>query len=143
MERQTGYVTRLELVESQDKLKTDIMRQINKTHDDIDKVDDKVDQLRDIVLPLVESSKQTAENTKVIAASLTDFVKTQQETNTKLQEKQNNQELAIQGLHNVTGAISTKKKANAGIIIAVIGGISTIVGGIIAMAPKLFQVFGG
>ena len=51
------YVTHLDLMRSQKELKEDV-------HSKIDKVDGKVDYLNKIVLPLVESSKQTAKNTE-------------------------------------------------------------------------------
>lgn len=138
MERQTGYVTQLELLERQQELKSDLMRHIGKTNDNVEKVDEKVDDLRDIVLPLVKSSEQTAENTKNMATSLDKFVEAQRATNSKLYEKQNTHDVAIERLTLVTGEISTKKKLNAGIIVATITGITTVVAAIIAVAPKLF-----
>ena len=57
MENPKSYVTRLELERTQSNLKTELKKEINA-------VDDKVDGLKELVLPLVETSKQTAENTK-------------------------------------------------------------------------------
>lgn len=132
MDQQTGYVTRLELVESQHRLKEDVTSRI-------DGVDDKVDNLRDMVLPLLETSKQTAENTRKMAESMDRFTEGQRATNGRIYEKMNGQDVVIEGLKHTAGANTDKKKSNAlliGTIITTVGGVIT---GLFALAPYIFN----
>ena len=132
MDKQTGYVTRLELVETQLQLKDDVTKRI-------DDVDEKVDNLRDIVLPLVESSKQTAVNTGKMAVSMDRFTEAQRNTNGRIYEKMNGHDVSLERLNVVTGAQSESKKANATVLVAVIGGVGAIITGLFALAPVLFN----
>lgn len=132
MDQQTSYVTRLELIESQHRLKEDVTKRI-------DIVDEKVDNLRDVVLPLAESSKQTAENTGKMAASLEKFTEAQRGKNESIYEKINGHDVEFARLNVLTGAQSETKKANATVLVAVIGGVTAIIGGLFALAPHLFN----
>jgi len=132
MDKQAGFVTRLELIESQHRLKEDVTKRI-------DVVDEKVDNLRDVVLPLVESSKQTAENTRKIAESMDRFTEAQRGTNDRVNEKINGHSISLERLNVVTGAQSEHKKANATVLVAVIGGVVAIISGLFALAPYLFN----
>ena len=84
MASEKEYVTRLELIKTQQDLKNDVTVKI-------DEVDKKVDTLNDIVLPLVESSKQTAVNTNRMASSLDKFTEEQRKTNGKFYDRLHDQ----------------------------------------------------
>lgn len=132
MEQQAPYVTRLELIETQHRLKEDVTKRI-------DVVDEKVDNLRDVVLPLAESSKQTAANTGKMADTMEKFTEAQRETNGRLNEKLSSHDVEFARLSVIAGAKSEDKKANATIIVAVIAGFAAIVGGLFTLAPFLFN----
>lgn len=120
------------MYKSQQALKDDLTEQINN-------VDDKVDNLRDMVLPLVESSKQTAENTRKIAESMDSFTTEQRNTNGKLYSKLNDHDIELTQLGVKTRSQADIRKANATIIVAIIGAVSVVIGGIFALAPHLFN----
>lgn len=132
MEKETRLVTRLELVESQHKLKNEVNKKI-------ENIDDKVDDLRDIVLPLAESSKQTAENTKKIADTIDDFTKEQYKTNGRLWSKINNHEVSLTEIGVTSKAKSDVWSSNAKIIVSVISIIGILITGIFSLAPLFFK----
>ena len=98
-----------------------------------------MDTLNDIVLPLVETSKQTAENTAKMALSLDDFAKEQRKTNGKFYDRLHDHELSINELGQKTKAQVEEKKANATVTVAVIGAIVGITTAIFNLAPLLFK----
>lgn len=132
MDKQAGYVTRLELVEAQGRLKDDVTKRI-------DIVDEKVDNLRDVVLPLAESSKQTAENTRKIAESMDKFTDAQRGKNEVIYEKLNGHDVELARVNALNGAKSEEKKASATVLVAVIGGVVAVITGLFALAPYLFN----
>lgn len=132
MEKQAGYVTRLELIESQQELKNDM-------NGKIEEVDDKVDHLNKLVLPLLESSKQTAKNTERMAQSLDEFTSEQRTTNGKMYSKMNDHDKSITELNIKTNVQSDVKNANAKIIVAVITAVGALIVGIFNLAPLLFN----
>lgn len=132
MDQQAPFVTRLELIESQHRLKEDVSKRI-------DVVDEKVDTLRDLVLPMGESLKQTAENTRKMAESMDRFTEAQRGTNGRIYEKMNGHDVEFARLNAINGAKSENKKANATVIVAVIGGIAAVIGGLFTLAPYLFN----
>jgi len=132
VEKQKGYVTKLELFESQQRLEKGVNKKI-------DAVDDKVDNLRDMVLPLVESSKQTAKNTERMVDSLDAFTKEQRKTNGKIYTQLNDHEKTLAVLGEKTEAKMEETHANAKVIVAVIGIIGIVVTGIFNLAPILFN----
>lgn len=85
-----NYVTREELLEKEMQIQREMMVFYDKNSQKIDTVDGKVDDLKDLVLPLVESSKATANNTEKIATSLDIFINKQTETNGDLYSKISN-----------------------------------------------------
>jgi hypothetical protein len=117
----SAFITHRELVATQKELHDDLSKEIGS-------VDSKVDNLRDIVLPLVEGIKQIAENTKQTATSMDEFVKEQRLTNGLTGDRINNQQIEIVGLQHKTAGIEDKKKSSALIIVAVITGVPTIIG---------------
>ena len=132
MEEQTRIVTQLELVKSQQRLKDEMTGEIKQ-------VDDKVDDLRSIVLPLVETSKQTADNTKNISDAINDFTKEQRKTNSNMWNKLNDHDVSLAEIGITSKTKSDTWKANAQIIVAVIGIIGLIITGIFNIAPLFFQ----
>ncbi|MET3658546.1 hypothetical protein [Sporosarcina psychrophila] len=132
MDQQAPYVTRLELIESQHRLKEDVSKRI-------DVVDEKVDTLRDLVLPMGESLKQTAENTRKMAESMDRFTEAQRGTNGRIYEKMNGHDVEFARLNVIAGSQTENKKTNAKVLVAVIGGIVTIITGLFALAPYLFN----
>ena len=125
------YVTHLDLMRSQKELKEDV-------HSKIDKVDGKVDYLNKIVLPLVESSKQTAKNTEKMAISMDKFTEEQRKTNSNIYKRINEQDVSLAELGKVTSSHADKRKSNVTIIVAVIGAMATIITGIFGLAPYIF-----
>ena len=125
------YVTHLDLMRSQKELKEDV-------NSKIDKVDGKVDYLNNIVLPLVESSKQTAKNTEKMAISMDKFTEEQRKTNSNIYKRINEQDVSLAELGKVTSSHADKRKSNVTIIVAVIGAMATIITGIFGLAPYIF-----
>ena len=132
MENEKKYVTKIELYQTQREIESKLYGKING-------VEDKVDTLNDIVLPLVETSKQTAENTAKMALSLDDFAKEQRKTNGKFYDRLHDHELSINELGQKTKAQVEEKKANAAITTAVISGIVGVTIAIFNLAPLLFN----
>lgn len=132
MEKQTGYVTRLELVQTQQDLKKEV-------NGKIETVDGKVDNLRDMVLPLVESNNQVAKNTERMANSLDAFTTEQRKTNGSIYNKINSHEKSITSLEIKTSTQSEVRKANATVIVAVIGVVAVLITGIFNIAPLVFN----
>lgn len=139
MENTKNYVTQLELERAHNALRIDLKK-------DITTVDDKVDDLRDIVLPMVESSKQTAENTRQIAVSMERFTSEQRQTNGKFYDKFNQNDVTfadIRGQFDAVGirlsAKTEEKKMNAGLLTTVIVVCGGIITAIFQFAPTLFN----
>lgn len=125
------YVTHLDLMRSQKELKEDV-------NSKIDEVDGKVDYLNNIVLPLVESSKQTAKNTEKMAISMDKFTEEQRKTNNNIYNRINEQDVSLAELGHVTSSHADKRKSNVTIVVAVIGAMATIITGIFGLAPYIF-----
>lgn len=103
----------------------------------MDKVEDKVDDLKDLVLPLTVAMNQTAENTKEMAKSFKEFALSQSTTNGTFRDKIHNQDLTIADLKNITGSITEKKKWNAGVVVAIITTAGGIMIAVFQLAPVL------
>ncbi len=126
------YVTRYELIKTQNDLKNDVTERIDNVHR-------KVDTLNDIVLPLVESSKQTAKNTDRMATVLDEFTNDQRKRNGDFYDRLHEHDRAIDSLGLKTKYRTEDKKQMAKIIVAGIGLVTAIVGGIFGLAPLLFN----
>lgn len=125
------FVTKAELLEA----KFDVKEEISK---DVKEVDAKVDSLSQVVLPLVESSKQTASNTDRIANTMDEFTKEQRRTNGDFYDRLHVHEKSL-GELGVRHELSTSdKKELVKIIVAGIGFIGVVVSGIFGLAPLLF-----
>lgn len=125
------YITELDLVKAQQELERKFERKV-------DSVDRKVDTLNNIILPLVESSKQTAENTDRIANNLDDFMKDQRNINNDFHSKLHGQELKISRLDLDRDAKVEENKNKATIMVAVITALGGLILGLINLAPTLF-----
>src|SRR5699024_6918643 len=126
------YVTRLELIKTQQDLKNDVTVKI-------EEVDRKVDTLNEIVLPLEESSKQTAVNTNRMASSLDKFTEEQRKTNGKYYDRWPDHEQSLNDLGKKRKHQIETKRANATIIVAIITALGGLIVGIFNLAPLLFN----
>ena len=127
----SGFITYKDMAETQDALRKDLTTKI-------DAVDEKVDDLRDIVLPLIESSKQTAQNTRQIAQSIDRFTEEQRKTNEKVGDALHSHDKRLDIVTQRTEAYTEQKKANTTVIVAIISAVSAVVTAIIALAPNIF-----
>lgn len=132
MEDEKKYVTELDLLKSNKQLE-------NKMVERIESVDNKVDTLSEIVLPLVESSKQTAENTSRIAQNLDEFTREQRMTNGRFYDSLHAHELELSKLGHKHSAKVEEKKSMAKIVTTVIVALSGVILAIIELAPLLFK----
>ncbi len=132
MANEDEYVTRYELIKTQNDLKNDVTERIDNVHK-------KVDTLNDIVLPLVESSKQTAKNTDRMATVLDEFTTDQRKRNGEFYDRLHDHDRAIDNLGLKTKYRTEDKKQMAKIIVAGIGLVAAIVSGIFGLAPLLFN----
>jgi len=132
MANEDEYVTRYELIKSQNDLKSDVTERIDNVHK-------KVDTLNDIVLPLVESSKQTAKNTDRMANVLDEFTSDQRKRNGEFYDRLHEHDRAIDNLELKTKYRTEDKKEMVKIIVAGISLVGVIVGGIFGLAPLLFN----
>src|SRR5699024_11829943 len=94
----------------------------------------KVDTLNDIVLPLVESSNQTAKNTDRMATVLDEFTKDQRKRNGEFYDRFHEHDRAIDNLGLKTTYRVEDKKAMAKVIVAGLSLAGVIVGGIFGLA---------
>lgn len=132
MANEDEYVTRYELMRSQNDLKSDVTQKIDNVHK-------KVDTLNDIVLPLVESSKQTAKNTDRMATVLDEFTSDQRKRNGDFYDRLHDHDRAIDNLGLKTKYRTEDKKEIVKVIVAGISLVGVIVGGIFGLAPLLFN----
>lgn len=132
MANEKEYVTKLELIETQLVLKNDVTSKI-------ETVDKKVDTLNEIVLPLVESSKQTAKNTDRMATSMDSFVEDQRKRNGEFYDRFHEHDKAIDNLGLKTKYRTEDKKEMVKIIVAGISLAGIIVSGIFGLAPLIFN----
>ena len=127
-----NYATRVELLETQQKLRADLHKRINE-------VDDKIDQINTVVLPLAEFSRLTAENTDRMAKSLDRFTEEQRKTNGKMYDRLNEHDAKLIDLGVKTKTQSEIKKANATIVVAVVTALGGLIVGIFNLAPYFFK----
>lgn len=127
----SAFITYKDMAETQDALRRDLTARI-------DGVDEKVDDLRDLVLPLIESSKQTAENTRQIASSIEKFTDAQRKTNEEVGNALHAHDKRLDVVQKVTEAYSEQKKSNTAVIVAIISALTAVVTAIITIAPNIF-----
>lgn len=129
---QSAFITHRELTRTQEKLRDELSGKIDGSNRRIDGVDDKVDNLRDIVLPLLESSKQTAENTRKMADGFERFAD-------RTNERLNGLDVSTEGLKHIASGATEQKKIRGTIVVAIIGGVTTLIATLFALAPHLFK----
>ncbi|HDU3273436.1 TPA: hypothetical protein RFK70_002935 [Listeria monocytogenes] len=131
-EKQLGYVTILELLEHESKLKTEVSKDIEKIENKVDGLGDDLNDLKDIVVPLSLSLDQIAKNTERTATTLDRFAS---DTTihlhdhdvelTEIKAKSENEEKA--------------KTSDVGVTVAIIGLIGAVITTIITLAPMLWK----
>lgn len=131
-DKKMNYATKVELLETQQKLRADLHKRINE-------VDDKIDQINTVVLPLAEFSRLTAENTDRMAKSLDRFTEEQRKTNGKMYDRLNEHDAKLIDLGVKTKTQSEIKKANATIVVAVVTALGGLIVGIFNLAPYFFK----
>lgn len=146
-QKNRNYVTREELLEKEIQIQKEIMSFYDKNSQKIDTVDEKVDDLKDLVLPLVESSKATANNTEKIATSLDIFINKQTETNGDLYSKISNHRAVLAERKGMAEAKKNNlddreeqaemKNSTKGLII---GGVLGIILALIEIAPAITSI---
>lgn len=152
-----GYITFKEYTESQDRIKRELLRsqetikndlskrlekseaEQDKLEDKVDVIDIKVDQVMALVLPLTVATQNTADNTKEMTRVLKEFTTSQTKTNGMFVEKFHGQDLKITGLEHVTLGLSSKKKYNVGVTVAAISFAGIFIGGLFQLAPLFFN----
>lgn len=143
MENPQDYVTQLEFERKQNEMRLALNKKITD-------VDDKVDNLKDIVLPMVRSSEQTAENTKEIAETMKSFTAEQRKTNGKFYQRLHEHDLEFSEVKNQFETVGVKldaradvKMSNAKLLGIIIVGITGVITAIFQAAPSLMSMFTG
>lgn len=130
------------LLDTQKDLKDELSRRMykgettmEKLGDRVEGLDDKVDDLKIMVLPLLAATEATAKNTERMAVSFDEFAKSQSIKNDTIFNRVSAQDVTIEGLKHITNGITDKKKYNVAIVVAAIGVVATLVTGIFNLAP--------
>lgn len=134
-----NFVTHKALNEAHKEIKQEIMSHVEKVDVKVVAIDNKVSQLNDLVLPMVLSMKQTADNTKEMSTSLKEFTRSQSETNNLIKDKLHDHDLSIQSFEGVVSLVNDRKKYNAGVIVALISLVGIVITGLFNLAPILFN----
>lgn len=148
--KEKSFVTHLELELHGSKIRSDIKREIRLVDENLDRkivsVDDKVDSLKEIVLPMAESSKQTADNTRKTADLMERFTDEQRKTNGKFHDKFHNHELKFSAVDGRFADVGVKldarteaKKHNVALWTAILAIVGGVISGIFQVAPLLFN----
>lgn len=139
MENPQDYVTHLEFERKQNEMRQALNSKIAA-------VDDKVDDLKEIVLPMAESSKQTAENTKEIANTMKAFTEEQRKVNGKFYERHHDHELEFREIKGQFADVGVKlaarteaKISNTKLWVAIIAAFAGIITTIFQAAPSFFN----
>lgn len=122
------YVTRLDLLEHGDKLKKEIRTEIKEVDKNVDELREDMGELKDLVLPISGALQQIVDNTKETAVSLKGVIKKQQEHDIEMAE------FRISSKQK-----GKKREGNTTIIVAIIGGICTIIGTMLTVAPLIWH----
>lgn len=158
LEDSKGFISFKEYTESQDKIKTELLRtqeniknelskRLEKSEAKQDKLEDKVDdianeveQVKDIVVPLSIAMNATADNTKEMSQTLKTFAEGQTITNNMFVEKFHSNDLKMVGLENITSGLASKKNYNLGVTAAMITFGGLFVTGLFQAAPVLIPL---
>ncbi|EAC3455769.1 hypothetical protein LP21_03300 [Listeria monocytogenes] len=131
-EKQTGYVTRLELLEYESKLKIDVSKDIEKIENKVDGLGDDLNDLKDIVIPLSLSLDQIAKNTERTATTLDRFAS---DTTIHLHEH----DIELTSIKAKSEKADKVKNSDAMVTVAIIGLIGAVITTIITLAPIMWK----
>ncbi|EEX0260205.1 hypothetical protein ACTRW1_13460 [Listeria monocytogenes] len=131
-EKQTGFVTRLELLEYESKLKIDVSKDIEKTENKVDGLGDDLNDLKDIVIPLSLSLDQIAKNTERTATTLDRFAS---DTTIHLHEH----DIELTSIKAKSEKADKVKNSDAMVTVAIIGLIGAVITTIITLAPIMWK----
>lgn len=153
-----GFVTMREYGESQDKIKKELLAsqeavkreltkrlekaeiQHDKLDDKINGIDDKVDQVRNVVLPLEVAMNSTALNTEKLVKAFDKFADSQEHRNTQFVEKFHTNDLKVASIENKTNNLTDRKTYNIGVTAAMITFAGLFVTGIFQLAPVIMTM---
>ncbi|HAM1780083.1 TPA: hypothetical protein H9501_002335 [Listeria monocytogenes] len=127
-----GFVTKLDLLERESKLKVEISREIEKVNSKVAGVSSDLSDLKDIVIPLSLSLDQIAKNTERTAVTLDRFAS---DTTNHLHEH----DIALTGIKAESSNTEKKKSGDALVTVSIIGLIGAVVTAIITVAPMLWK----
>ncbi|EAF3114168.1 hypothetical protein CSI37_09460 [Listeria monocytogenes] len=131
-EKQTGFVTRLELLEYESKLKIDVSKDIEKIENKVDGLGDDLNDLKDIVIPLSLSLDQIAKNTERTAITLDRFAS---DTTIHLHEH----DIELTSIKAKSEKADKVKNSDAMVTVAIIGLIGAVITTIITLAPIMWK----
>ncbi|EAC5134692.1 hypothetical protein JE61_04180 [Listeria monocytogenes] len=131
-EKQVGYVTRLELLEHESKLKIDVSKDIEKIENKVDVLGDDLSDLKDIVIPLSISLDQIAKNTERTAETLDRFAS---DTTIHLHDH----DIELTEIKAKSENEERAKTSDVGVTVAIIGLIGAVITTIITIAPMLWK----
>lgn len=131
-EKQLGYVTRLELLEHESKLKTEVSKDIEKIENKVDGLGDDLNDLKDIVVPLSLSLDQIAKNTERTATTLDRFAS---DTTIHLHDH----DIELTEIKAKSENDEKAKTSDVGVTVAIIGLIGAVITTIITLAPMLWK----
>ncbi|EJX7679048.1 hypothetical protein OIX82_001609 [Listeria monocytogenes] len=131
-EKQTGFVTRLELLEYESKLKIDVSKDIEKIENKVDGLGDDLNYLKDIVIPLSLSLDQIAKNTERTATTLDRFAS---DTTIHLHEH----DIELTSIKAKSEKADKVKNSDAMVTVAIIGLIGAVITTIITLAPIMWK----
>lgn len=131
-EKQTGFVTILELLEYESKLKIDVSKDIEKIENKVDGLGDDLNDLKDIVIPLSLSLDQIAKNTERTATTLDRFAS---DTTIHLHEH----DIELTSIKAKSEKADKVKNSDAMVTVAIIGLIGAVITTIITLAPIMWK----
>ncbi|HGI6600300.1 TPA: hypothetical protein ACJUI8_002380 [Listeria monocytogenes] len=131
-EKQTGFVTRLELLEYESKLKIDVSKDIEKIENKVDGLGDDLNDLKDIVIPLSLLLDQIAKNTERTATTLDRFAS---DTTIHLHEH----DIELTSIKAKSEKADKVKNSDAMVTVAIIGLIGAVITTIITLAPIMWK----
>lgn len=136
----------IEVENAKNILRVEFNEKLEKVESKITNVDDKVDDLRVMVLPMLESLKQTADNTKEMSGELRQYTAEQRRTNGKFFEKLSNHDVLFADVKGQFAEVGVKlstqseaKKSNAALWSALFVTIGGIITAMFQFAGTLFK----
>lgn len=158
LEDSRGFITLREYSESQDKIKKELLAsqdavkkelttrlekaevQHGKLDDKINGIDDKVDEVRNVVLPLEVGLLNIAENTKQLVLGFAKFTDSQENRNTQFIEKFHTNDLKVASIENKTNSLLDRKTYNIGVTAGLLTLAGIFVTGMFQLAPVVMDM---